>query len=78
MDWYERMKTKIKVGERYQMRNGTNWTVTEMRDDDHFLIDKDKPKEGYIYLSKRKQLVVGAFGNFGLYPNPFDLVKRIS
>ena len=77
MNWNERMKTKIKVGERYQMRDGTKWTVAEMRDEEHFLIDKDKPKEGYIDISMHKQFIVGAFGNFGSYPNPFDLVKRI-
>lgn len=78
MKWYERLKTKISVGERYEMRNGTKWTVSEMRDEEHFLIDKDKPKDGDIDISMRKQLVVGNVGNFGNYPNPFDLVKRIS
>jgi hypothetical protein len=78
MSLTERMKTKIKVGERYQMRDGTKWTVTEMRDEDHFLIDKDNPEEGYIDTSMHKQFIVGVFGNFGYCPNPFDLVKQIS
>ena len=78
MNWNESMKTKINIGERYEMRDGTKWTVTEMRGEDHFLIVKDKPKDGYIDISMHKQLVVGSVGNFGSYPNPFDLVKRIS
>ena len=78
MEWHERMKTKISVGERYEMRDGTKWTVTEKRTDDAFLIEKDKPKKGYIDISMHKSFIVGAFGNFGSYPNHFDLVRRIS
>lgn len=78
MEWHERMKTKINVGERYEMRDGTKWTVFEKRDEDAFLIEKDKPKEGYIDISMHKSFIVGAVGNFGSYPNHFDLVKRIS
>ena len=44
----------------------------------NFLIEKEKPKDGYIDISMHKQFIVGAFGNFGSYPNPFDLVRRIS
>lgn len=78
MEWHERMKTKISVGRRYEMRNGTNWTVTEKRGDDAFLIEKDKPAKGFVDISMHKQLIVGTFGEFGTYPNPFDLVKCIS
>lgn len=77
MNWNELMKVKIKVGERYQMRDGSKWTVTKEMGEDAFLIIKDKPKQGYIDTSMHKSFIVGAFGNFGSYPNPFDLVSRI-
>jgi hypothetical protein len=78
MEWFERMKTKISIDKLYEMRNGTKWTVTEKRTDDAFLIEKDKPTDGSIDTSMHKSFIVGAFGNFGFYPNPFDLVRRIS
>ena len=78
MEWYERMTTKINVGERYKMRDGSKWTVIKKLNDDAFFIEKDKPKEGYVDISMHKSFIVGAFGNFGSYPNPFDLVERIS
>lgn len=77
MEWSERLKTKIKVGERYVMRNGSTWTVSEKIDENYFLIKKNNIKEEYIDFSIHKELIIGILGNFGNYPNQFDLVMRV-
>lgn len=77
MEWHERLLTKIKVGEVYEMREGTVWKVVEKLNEDNFYLIKNPPPEGFVDINYRKTHIVDSYGRFGNYPNPLDLVKKV-
>ncbi len=72
MEWHERMFTSIKVGEKYENRDGDECTVIEKRE--------DNTGKSFFEISSNTWLgnyMVGELGGFGIYPNGYDLVKKI-
>lgn len=72
MEWFDRMKTPIKLGSIYESREGYRTTVIHERIDSY-----GKPK----FLVENKSFVgryyVCCLGGFGIYTNKLDIVKKL-
>ena len=76
MEWHERMKTELIVGETYINREGVEMKVIVKLPTNEFLVQNDKGvyhvKDFYDYGNG---YIVNPNGSFGEYPNPRDLIK---